>query len=55
MRGFFSCVGYWDRKQRCARLFQVAHKRTTVETESLGEEAVGREVASLSSPQSHGM
>src|SRR6266446_3429521 len=28
---------YWDRKQRCARLFQVAREGTTVEMESPGE------------------
>ena len=33
-----SSVRYWDRKQRCARLFQVARKRTTVEMESPGED-----------------
>lgn len=27
-------VRYWDRKQRCARLFQVVRKRTAVEMES---------------------
>ena len=33
-----SSVRFWDREQRCARLFQVARKRTTVETESPGED-----------------
>ena len=37
-RVILSSVGYWDRKQRCARLFQVARKRTTVEMESPGED-----------------
>ena len=38
-------IRYWDRKQRCARLFQVARKRTTVEMESPGEDGC-RHVAS---------
>jgi hypothetical protein len=33
-RVILSNVRYWNRKQRCARFFQVARKRTTVEMES---------------------
>ncbi len=37
-RIILSNVRYWDRKQRNARLFQVARKRTTVEMESPGKD-----------------
>src|ERR1039457_1859132 len=37
-REILSNVRYWNRKQRCAQLFQVARKRTTVEIESTGED-----------------
>jgi len=37
-RVILSNVRYWNRKQRCARFFQVARKRTTVEMKSPGED-----------------